>query len=76
MLNQILNGILSNPWVLAIGTVAFFTVKGILWLLIPFLIVRWRRLTIQSKRVDEVAATGISEGESVVAYDPPAKRAA
>jgi hypothetical protein len=47
MLDQILNIITSNPWVLAAGTIAFFTIKGILWLLIPFLVIRWRRLVVR-----------------------------
>jgi hypothetical protein len=49
MAEQILNAIRHNPWVLAIGTLAFFSLKGILWLLIPFLVIRWRRLVLKRR---------------------------
>ncbi len=49
MLDQILTGISQNPWVLALGTVTFFAIKGILWLTIPILLIRWKRFAIQRR---------------------------
>lgn len=75
MLEQILNAITNNPWVLAVGTVAFFTVKGILWLVIPFLVIRWRRLVFQRSHETELTPTEESTNHSVAAFVPQAKRA-
>lgn len=49
MLEQMLTAITQNPWILAIGTVSFFAIKGILWLTIPYLAVRWRRRFLKSR---------------------------
>ena len=45
MLEKIATGITNNPWLLAIGTVAFFAAKGLIWLAIPYLLFRWRKST-------------------------------
>jgi energy-converting hydrogenase Eha subunit G len=42
MFGQAWNAISGNSWALAIATFAFFTVKGLLWLVVPYLVVRSR----------------------------------
>jgi len=42
MISQIFESVLSQPWIIAAGTVTFFTVKGLAWLVVPAMIVRWR----------------------------------
>ena len=76
MLDQILNAITGNPWVLAIGTVAFFTVKGILWLLIPFLVIRWRRLVVRRHHETENVGSDSQTIHAVASFVPEGKRAA
>ncbi len=49
MPEKLLNAVTQNPWVLFLGTLAFFTVKGMLWIAIPFLVIRWRRFAIQRR---------------------------
>lgn len=50
MFVKLFESIASNPWVLAVGTVAFFTIKGLLWLLIPALALRFRNRFRRSKQ--------------------------
>ncbi len=38
------NAMAENSWLLAVGTIAFFTVKGLLWLTVPFVLYRLRKL--------------------------------
>ena len=76
MLNQILNAIAGNPWVLAVGTIAFFTIKGVLWLLIPFLVVRWRRLAIQRHHEAEKVPSESRTSHAGSSFAPEIKRAA
>ncbi len=38
------NALAENSWLLAVGTIAFFTVKGLLWLLVPFVLFRLRKM--------------------------------
>ena len=73
MLDQILNAITHNPWVLALGTVAFFAIKGILWLLIPFLVIRWRRVA-NCRQLEEENSP--SEAHSGSTLTPETKQAA
>jgi hypothetical protein len=49
MLEQMLTAITQNPWILAIGTLSFFAIKGIFWLTIPYLAIRWRRRLLKSR---------------------------
>lgn len=79
MLDQILNAITHNPWVLALGTVAFFAIKGVLWLLIPFLVIRWRRVANHRHREIENAQLETTQLETTKAdpgYSPKTKQAA
>ncbi len=76
MLDQILNAITGNPWVLAVGTVAFFTIKGILWLLIPFLVIRWRRLVFRRQHESENATPASQTSYADSHFVPESKRAA
>ena len=76
MLDQILNAIAGNPWILAIGTVAFFTVKGILWLLIPFLVIRWRRLVVRRQHESENATPESQTSHAGSRFASESKRAA
>ena len=39
------------------GTFAFFAIKGILWLLIPFVVIRWRRAANFRRRESETIAS-------------------
>ncbi len=75
MLEQFLNAVTQNPWVLALGTVAFFTIKGILWLVVPFLIIRWRRLSFRRNVENEITTADVPTTHSVAVYVPQSKRA-
>jgi hypothetical protein len=75
MLDQILNAITHNPWVLALGTVAFFAIKGILWLLIPFLVIRYRRLAFRNSKTEDLAREAHAP-QSVPSFAQETKRAA
>ena len=75
MLYDLLNAIVHNPWVLALGTIAFFTIKGILWLVIPFLVIRWRRLAIDRRQATEVPVHEAPSNRSVAGYVTQRKRA-
>jgi hypothetical protein len=76
MLDHILNAITGNPWVLAAGTVAFFTIKGVLWLLIPFLVIRWRKLVARRYHESQNAASEYQTSHAAPIYLPESKRAA
>ena len=43
MLEKLATGITNNPWLLAVGAVVFFAVKGLIWLTVPYLLYRWRK---------------------------------
>lgn len=75
MLEQFLKAVTQNPWVLALGTVAFFTVKGILWLVVPFLIIRWRRFSFRRSVEPEITSADVPTTRSVAVYVPQSKRA-
>jgi len=76
MLDQILKVTTQNPWVLALGTIAFFAIKGILWLLIPFMVIRWRKVANRRHRetVNSPSETETAHSDSVFA--PETKQAA
>jgi hypothetical protein len=64
MLEKIATGITNNPWLLAIGTVAFFAAKGLVWLAVPYLFFRWRKSTPESasKPLQETGAAASDSG--------------
>ncbi len=39
---EILQHLLNNSLVLSLATIAFFTIKGLLWLLVPAVVIRMR----------------------------------
>jgi len=43
MISALFESVFSNPWIIAVGTVIFFTVKGLAWLIVPAMIIRWRK---------------------------------
>jgi hypothetical protein len=68
MLEKITAGILNSPWLLAIGTVAFFLVKGMVWVVAPYLLLRWRHSSFRtSKKSSEETSlplhASLSKGE-------------
>lgn len=42
MIEQAWNALFNNSWALAVFTLAFFTIKGLLWLIVPVLVLRGR----------------------------------
>ena len=76
MLNQILTALTHNPWFIALGTVAFFSIKGILWLVIPFLVIRWRGLAIHRRRDSQTSTSETASTHPAPAIAPQSKRAA
>ena len=54
VLHQIWTAISQNPWILALATVIFFVIKGVLWLTVPFLLVRWRRFAVQRREESRI----------------------
>ncbi len=66
MLEKIATGITNNPWLLAIGTVAFFAAKGVIWLAVPYLLYRWRKSTPHSasKPLQETSSAVSETGTS------------
>ncbi len=42
MVATLIELIVNNKWVFAVGTFSFFAIKGLMWLLIPALIVRYK----------------------------------
>ena len=64
MLEKIATGISNNPWLLAIGTVAFFAAKGLIWLAVPYLFYRWRKSTpnADSNPQQETSSTSTESG--------------
>jgi len=49
MLSDLIEAIVSNRWVIGFGTIGFFTVKGLAWLVIPALMLRWRNKILEKK---------------------------
>jgi hypothetical protein len=43
MISEWMDAVVGNRWILAAGTVGFFTLKGLAWLIIPAVVLRWRR---------------------------------
>jgi hypothetical protein len=43
MISEWMEAVVGNRWILAAGTVGFFTVKGLAWLIVPAVVLRWRR---------------------------------
>lgn len=50
MLFDIIDVVSTNPWVLAAGTVFFFTAKGLAWLILPAMVLRLRKWNRARKR--------------------------
>ena len=47
MISALFESVFSNPWIIAVGTVIFFTVKGLAWLVVPAMMIRWRKRTLR-----------------------------
>ncbi|MDX1925627.1 MAG: hypothetical protein SFV81_03865 [Pirellulaceae bacterium] len=41
----------EKSWILAIATIAFFTIKGLLWIAVPMLVIRWKRWFVRDNRL-------------------------
>ena len=41
----------ENSWLLAVATVAFFTIKGLLWIVVPMIAIRWKRWYFRANRL-------------------------
>jgi len=50
MISQIFESVCSQPWIIAVGTIAFFTVKGLAWLVVPAMMIRWRNRRLKKSR--------------------------
>jgi hypothetical protein len=54
MLEQAWATIANNSIFVASITVAFFTIKGLLWLAIPYMVIRWRGYATRRNRNEVV----------------------
>jgi len=66
MLERVSAAASGNALGILVITFAFFAIKGILWLVVPFLILRWQRRRLSRKRsnnsfVGEVVLPGPSD---------------
>jgi len=50
MISVLFESLCSHPWIIALGTVAFFTLKGLAWLVIPTMMIRWRNRLLKNLR--------------------------
>jgi len=50
MISVLFESVCSNPWVIALGTLAFFTLKGLAWLVVPTMMIRWRNRRLKNLR--------------------------
>ena len=50
MISQIFESVCSQPWIIAVGTITFFTVKGLAWLVVPAMMIRWRNRRLKKSR--------------------------
>ena len=50
MITQVFESVCSQPWIIAMGTVTFFTVKGLAWLLVPAMMIRWRNRSLKKSQ--------------------------
>jgi len=50
MISVLFESVCSQPWIIALGTVAFFTLKGLAWLVVPTMMIRWRNRRLRKLR--------------------------
>jgi len=50
MISVLFESVCGNPWIIALGTVAFFTLKGLAWLIVPTMMIRWRNRRVKKLR--------------------------